>query len=81
MRKPLYKTTKVIHNAHLHQFEVYYRNWFFWHFDSCYKYDEQPSKYPIHYCNEEEARKRAIERGEGMLGTAEVWRQSQVYYY
>lgn len=70
--KFLYKTVKVIYNGHHKQYEIWYRNWFKWHFDSCYKISE--------HLNQERAKELAIERAQGMLGTAEVWRQTQVYY-
>lgn len=70
--KFLYKTVKVIYNGHQKQYEIWYRNWFRWHFDSCYKISE--------YVTLPRAKELAIERAEGMLGTAEVWRQTQVYY-
>ena len=83
--KQLYKSTKVIFDAHLKEYQVYYKNWFFWKFDSCYKYDERDSRgYLInshHYCDKHEAEKRAIERAQAMLNTVEVWKQSQVFYY
>lgn len=71
--KFLYKTVKVIYNGHHKQYEIWYRNWFKWHYDYCYKISE--------YLNQERAKQLAIERAQGMLGTAEVWRQSQVQYY
>ena len=83
--KPLYKSTKVIFDAHQKQYEVYYKNWFVWHFDSCYKYDERDNKgyviNPRYWCDKLEAEKRAIERAQAMLNTVEVWKQSQVFYY
>lgn len=69
MIKPLFKTVKVIHNAHLKQYEVWYKNFIFWHFDSCYKMSE--------YTNEEMTKTRAIDRAAAMLKTEEVWRQSR----
>jgi hypothetical protein len=77
--KPLYKSTKVIYNAHLKQYEVYYRNWFVWHYDCAYKFDENP-KYPIHYCTRGEAEKRAIQRASDMLKSTLVWKQSNFTY-
>lgn len=71
--KFLYKTVKVIYNGHQKRYEVWYRNWFMWHYDSCYKISE--------YTNQERAKQLAIERAQGLLGSAEVWRQSQVQYY
>jgi hypothetical protein len=83
--KHLYKSTKVIFDAHQKQYEVYYKNWFVWHYDSCYKYDDRDSKgylpSPVHYCDKLQAEKRAIERAQAMLNTVEVWKQSQVFYY
>lgn len=70
--KMLYKTVKVIYNGHMKRYEIWYRNWFAWHYDSCYKISE--------YNEQERAKKLAIERAEGMLGTVEVWRKSQVCY-
>ena len=81
MTKALYKSTKVVYNAHLKQYEVYYRNWLFWQFDSYYKYDEHaPGSYrPVHYCTKEEAEQRAIKRAADMLETVEVWRKSSFW--
>jgi hypothetical protein len=82
--KTLFKSTKVIFDAHLKQYQVYYKNWFVWHLDSCYKYDERDSKGYLssveHYCDKDTAKQRAITRAENMLETVEVWRRSQVYY-
>jgi hypothetical protein len=80
--KPLYKSTKVIYDAHLKEYQVYYKNWFVWKYDSCYKFDEKKASYnPVHYCDKETAEKRAITRATDMLETVEVWRRSQVLYY
>ena len=80
--KHLFKSTKVIFNAHQKQYEVYYKNWFIWRFDSCYKYDEKDGKSysPVHYCDKDSAKQRAITRAEDMLETVEVWRRSVTYY-
>ena len=82
--KPLFKSTKVIFDAHKKEYQVYYKNWFSWKYDSCYKYDERDGKgymsSPQHYCDKDTARQRAITRAENMLETVEVWRRSQVYY-
>ena len=74
--KPLYLTTKVLLNAHLKEYQVYYKNWFFWQYDSCYKYDEGNSK--SHYCDKDTAKERAITRAKSMLEIVEVWRRSQI---
>ena len=74
--KSLYKSTKVVFNAHLKQYEVYYRNWFVWHLDSTHKYDEQGRSYPVHYRMKDVAEQAAIVRAQAMLDTKEVWRGS-----
>lgn len=83
--KHLYKSTKVIYDAHLKEYQVYYKNWFFWKYDSCYKFDERDSRgyitSQVHYCNKNQAEERAIHRAKAMLETVEVWKQSQVFYY
>lgn len=80
--KHLYKSTKVIFNAHLKEYQVFYKNWLFWKYDSCYKYDERDGKSynPVHYCDKDTAKQRAITRAEDMLETVEIWRRSVVYY-
>ena len=75
MSKHLFKATKVLFDAHTCQYEVYYRKWLFWHFDSVYKYDAEPKR-PIHYRTKEKAKEKAIERASAMLETIEVWRKS-----
>ena len=83
--KNLYKSTKVIYDAHKKEYQVYYKNWFVWKYDSCYKFDERDSRGYIinqtYYCNKEQAEERAINRAKAMLETVEVWKQSQVFYY
>ena len=79
--KNLFKQTRVIYDAHLKQYQVYYKNWFVWKFDSCYKFDENFPHHPVHYCSKPDAEKRAIERAKAMLETVEVYRGKQVYYY
>lgn len=73
MSKILYKTTRVIYNAHMEQYEVHYRNWIKWHIDKTYKVNQ--------YMPKEQAKQLAIERAEGLLNTVEVWRQSNIDYY
>lgn len=75
--KPLYKSVKVIYNAHQKQYEIWYRNWFMWHFDSCYKFDEDLSR-PNHYRDKQRAEEMAIEQAKCMLNTVEVWRGSTI---
>ena len=38
--KKLFKQTRVIYDAHLEEYQVYYKNFLFWKFDSCYKFDK-----------------------------------------
>lgn len=71
--KVLYKSAKVVYNAHLKQYEIWYRNWLFWHFDSCYKVGE--------HLNDERAKEQAINRAAALLNTVEVWKQSNLMYY
>lgn len=77
--KYLYKSTKVIYDAHLKEYQVYYKNWFKWKYDSCYKFDDSKRPYPTHYCTQEEAKERAINRATAMLDTVEVWKRSNYF--
>ena len=83
--KKLFKQTRVIYDAHLKEYQVYYKNWFVWKFDSCYRFDERDIKgnlgTRVHYCEKQEAENRAIARAKAMLETVEVYRGKQVYYY
>ena len=65
MRK-LFKQTKVVYDAHLQIYEVYYKNWLFWKFDQ---------GYPVNcHNNNENARRMAIDRAKNILDTVEIWR-------
>lgn len=75
--KTLFKTAKVIYNAHQKQFEVYYKNWFKWHFDKAYNFDTDPLRQTYHR-DREQARQKAIERAESLLNTVEIWRKSNI---
>ena len=83
--KNIFKSTKVIYDAHLKEYQVYYKNWFFWRFDSCYKFDERDSRgcltSKIHYREKHEAEKKAIDRASAMLDTVEVWKRSNYQYW
>lgn len=72
MTKNLYKTVKVIYDDHQKRYEIWYKNFFIWRYDSCYKISE--------YITKERAKELAIERAEGMLNTVEVWRRSNFDY-
>ena len=71
--KYLFKTAKVVYDATDNQYEVYYKNWFFWQYDSCYKINE--------YNDSKNAKEKAIERAQALLNTVEVWRQTNTFYY
>lgn len=74
--KNIFKQTKVIYDDHQKQYEVYYRNFFVWHFDSCYKFNTDHPYTPHYFQKKEEAKERAIRRAQAMLNTVEVWRGS-----
>ena len=76
----IFKQTKVIYDAHQKEYQVWYRNFFVWRFDSCYKFDENPSR-PIHYRNKQRAEEMSIDRAKAMLNTIEVWRGSNLVPY
>jgi len=71
--KPLYKTVKVVYDAHTAEYKVYYRNWFRWHFDRGYNVSK--------YMSPKTERESAIERAESLLETVEVFRKSNIDYY
>lgn len=68
--KHLFKSTKVVLNWHLKEYQVYYKNWFRWHYDCCYQFKTESGS----GLNQEMAEKLAIERASNMLKTVEVWR-------
>jgi hypothetical protein len=70
--KILYKSSKVIYNAHQKQYEIWYKNWFVWRFDSCYQVSE--------YLKDDIAKEKAIERAQALLDTVEIWKQSNIMY-
>jgi hypothetical protein len=74
--KNLFKQTKVIYDDHQKQYEVYYRNFFVWRFDSCYKFNTDHPYTPYSIAQKNEAEERAIQRAKAMLATVEVWRGS-----
>jgi hypothetical protein len=78
--KTLFKTVKVVYDAHTKSYDVYYRNWFIWQFFTSYRYDENP-RHPIHYCTQDEAKQRAIDRAEALLQTVEIYRKTNTFYY
>jgi hypothetical protein len=70
--KILYKSSKVIYDAHQKQYEIWYKNWFVWRFDSCYQVSE--------YLKDDIAKEKAIERAQALLNTVEIWKQSNIMY-
>ena len=78
--KTLFETVKVEYNGHLYQYEVYYRKWFVWRFDSCYKH-KVPGENYYPTPTQEQAKERAIERARGMLNSYEVFRESNFFPY
>ncbi len=77
--KLIYKSAKVVYDAYLEEYQVYYKNWLIWKYDTCFKYDNNP-KFPVHYKTKEEAEKRAIERASALLKTSVIWQQSNFSY-
>lgn len=65
--KYLYKQTKVVYDAHMEEYNVYYKNFLFWKYDRTYKVDQQ-------YFRDEEAKKAAIAYANNILKTVEVYR-------
>ena len=65
MKKTVYKRTKVVYNAHYKCYEVWYKNWFRWHIDCDYRWDEDGRH--IHYSTKEQAEQKAIARAKAML--------------
>lgn len=80
MNTPLYKSVRVVHNAHARAFEVYYRKWFKWHYEGCYKYEDKANIHGFSM-SRERAKELALERAEGMLNSTVVWQQSSFMGY
>lgn len=78
--KNLFKQTKVIYDDHQKEYQVYYRKFFVWHLDSCFKFNTDYPDTPMYYQKKDGAKKRAIERAQAMLNTVEVWRGSNHLY-
>lgn len=69
--KHIFKQTKVIWDAHLQEFRVYYKNFLFWKFEECYKVSQH---LPV-----ERVRELAIERAQNMLSSVEIYRSDEPY--
>lgn len=72
----LFKQTKVVYDDHQKEYQVWYRNFFVWQFDSCFKFDDKHPHTPYNDQKKAEAEKRAIDRAKAMLNTVEIWRGS-----
>ena len=71
------KSVKVVFDAHLKSYQLYYKKWFVWHYDSSFKYDDPEDGYPIYFVSQDQAKERAIARGNAMLKTHIVWSKSE----
>ena len=71
--KNLFKQTKVVYDAHLKEYVVYYKNWLSWRHDQTYRVGT--------YLTDERAQELAIERAKNMLDTVEVYRSPSPVYY
>jgi hypothetical protein len=71
--KNLFKQTKVVYDAHMKEYNVYYKNWLFWNYDQSYKVGT--------HLNDERAKELAITRAKDMLDTVEVYRSPSPVYY
>ena len=69
----LFKQTKVIYDAHMKEYDVYYKNWFFWVHEGTYKVGP--------HLPDEKAKELAVARAEAMLDTVEVYRSPKPFYY
>ena len=64
--KHIFKKTKVVYDAHMDEYNVYYKNFLFWKFDRTYKVTQ--------YMTNEEAKHNAIRYAKNILSTVEVYR-------
>jgi hypothetical protein len=71
--KSLFKQTKVVYDAHLKEYVVYYKNWLSWRHDQTYRVND--------YMPDARAKELAIERAKNMLDTVEIYRSSKPVYY
>jgi uncharacterized membrane protein YkoI len=71
--KKLFKQTKVVYDAHLKEYVVYYKNWLSWRHDQTYKVGT--------YLPDDRAKELAIERAKNMLDTVEIYRSPGPVYY
>ena len=64
--KPIFKKTKVVYDAHMDEYDVYYKNFLFWKYDRTYKVNQ--------YTMNEVAKDLAITYAKNILSTVEVYR-------
>ena len=69
----LFKQTKVVYDAHMKEYVVYYKNWLSWKHDQTYKVGQ--------YLPDARAKELAIERAKNMLDTVEIYRSTKPVYY
>jgi hypothetical protein len=65
--KHLFKQTKVVYDAHMEEYNVYYKNFLFWKYNRTYKVDSQ-------YFKDADAKQAAIAYAKNILSTVEVYR-------
>ena len=64
--KRLFKKTKVVYDAHLDEYQVYYKNFLFWNLHRSYVVTQ--------YLRDDAAKAAAVELAKNMLDTVEVYR-------
>ena len=64
--KYLFRKTKVVYDAHMQEYNVYYKNFLFWKYDRTYKVSE--------YMRDDVAMQTAIAYANNILKTVEVYR-------
>ena len=64
--KYLFRKTKVVYDAHLQEYNVYYKNFLFWKFSRSYKVGQ--------YMLDDVAKDHAITYAKNLLNTVEVYR-------
>lgn len=69
----LFKQTKVVYDAHLREYRIYYKNFLRWRFDRAYRETE--------YVTDARAKELAIDRAKAMLDTVEIYRSPGPDYY
>lgn len=71
--KRLFKQTKVEYDAHMQEYNVYYKNWLFWRFEQTYKVGT--------HLTDKDAKEFAVTRAKNMLDTVEIYRSPSPIYH